>query len=666
MEVLGDTESRSALKPGLGVYAYAEDPAAALLSMAWQPPGAEARVWSPFLAETPRELVELLADPNVIFRFHNAEWDVEIIRILGARHGLPVPADERLRCTMMQARAAGLPGGLDAALEAMGAPQDVAKLKEGGALIKRFCNPQAKNTKVRKEGRLFIEPGEDPERFHRFLDYNRQDLAGVGWLRDRLPPLTAHEFRVWLAHLAVNRRGMRLDLPLVRGIAGIWDALSARWDEECKALTGGIAPTEVAKLTEWARGQGVALENLDKAAIRDARAAGVSPAVERVFWLRTQTSRGTSIQNKTHRSLECVSADGRIRGRFKFADTQTGRWASGSPSEAKTGAPNFHNYPRPIGAFEDPAMVDAATEAAATGDADFFATVFSEPADALASILRGIVIPSDGNMLLDLDFTGIEAVMLAFLAGQMDRYQALASGKNYYFERAAGIYGVRPTEIKKGTAAYIVGKSIELAGGFAQSYRGFQEAVFKQTGLWVEPRVAKKAVNDFRSANREIVRFWGELEEAAASAVRSGNPQPVADGRARYLLDGDWLWLELPSGRRVPYFKPQVHQVDRYGMRQLELTAMTLVKGQLRRRVMHKTIHSENITSATCRDLLARSLVLAEEAGLDPVLHVHDQLACDAPADRFSELREIMSATPDWLPGFIVGVEGGALRRFAK
>jgi DNA polymerase len=79
---------------------------------------------------------------------------------------------------------------------------------------------------------------------------------------------------------------------------------------------------------------------------------------------------------------------------------------------------------------------------------------------------------------------------------------------------------------------------------------------------------------------------------------------------------------------------------------------------------------AENLTQAVCRDLLATAVLLAEEAGLNPILHIHDELICEVPAacadDDLRRLVILMSTPPQWATGFPVKVEGFTTPRYGK
>ena len=79
---------------------------------------------------------------------------------------------------------------------------------------------------------------------------------------------------------------------------------------------------------------------------------------------------------------------------------------------------------------------------------------------------------------------------------------------------------------------------------------------------------------------------------------------------------------------------------------------------------------TENVIQALCRDMLADVLVRAEAEGLVPVLHVHDEVACEVPdwagAEGLAYLQELMCKLPSWAAGFPVGATGFHGRHYRK
>lgn len=72
----------------------------------------------------------------------------------------------------------------------------------------------------------------------------------------------------------------------------------------------------------------------------------------------------------------------------------------------------------------------------------------------------------------------------------------------------------------------------------------------------------------------------------------------------------------------------------------------------------------ENVVQAEMRDVLADRLVAAEDAGLEPVLHVHDEIVTQEGSDE--DLAVLMSKPPEWAPDFPLLVEVFASSAYRK
>ncbi len=67
-----------------------------------------------------------------------------------------------------------------------------------------------------------------------------------------------------------------------------------------------------------------------------------------------------------------------------------------------------------------------------------------------------------------------------------------------------------------------------------------------------------------------------------------------------------------------------------------------------------------NCTQATARDLLAEAMWRMEQAGLDIVGHVHDEVILEVPTGVMTveDVVNIMSINPDWADGLPLNAAG--------
>lgn len=177
---------------------------------------------------------------------------------------------------------------------------------------------------------------------------------------------------------------------------------------------------------------------------------------------------------------------------------------------------------------------------------------------------------------------------------------------------------------------------------------------------------AKRAVSAFRKAYPDVVRFWARLERAVLHVMASGQAARVGHLRIDRPKDRV-LRISLPSGGAILYWDPQVIRTDRGE----QLTYMHLEKGEWRRVSTYGAKLTENVVQAVARDILANGMLRAAEAGLDIVLHVHDQIVAEVREEEaeaaLETLIRCMSALPAWADKDLpLRAEGHISKRFTK
>lgn len=76
---------------------------------------------------------------------------------------------------------------------------------------------------------------------------------------------------------------------------------------------------------------------------------------------------------------------------------------------------------------------------------------------------------------------------------------------------------------------------------------------------------------------------------------------------------------------------------------------------------------TENVTQAVCRDLLADALLRIASAGLDIVLHVHDEIVVELENEgQLAGVEALMCRVPRWAAGLPLRAEGYCSARYRK
>jgi DNA polymerase len=415
----------------------------------------------------------------------------------------------------------------------------------------------------------------------------------------------------------------------------------------------GINPSQTAKLLEHLKSIGYEGDDLRRESVKLSLALPTSTAEMREL-LQMRLDYSTTSLAKFDAMVN-YAVGNNVQGQFMYHGASTGRW-SGKGIQ-------FQNLPR--GEFDKKigdTQMEIAIEAIKNGDVDEWFPHMREMA-VMKSAIRGAVIPLMGTELLVMDYSQIEARVLAWLAGQQDVLDAFRSGYDYYKFTASQIYGV-PYESVDDKQRFI-GKTATLALGYQGGSNAFQKMAIN-FGVFIDTDKAESIKSMWRIKNNRIQLFWHNLQTAAISAVE-GFPKKVS-GKIVFRMEGDFLTMRLPSGRKLWYYKPKVEISKKFGNK--VLTYVGMHEGHWERRHTYGGHLAENATQAVSRDFVAMSIIKLHEANMPVVLHVHDEIVCEAhkhqAEEKLEEMRNIMLELPYWAEGLPLNAEGFRTTRYRK
>ncbi|MEA1050485.1 DNA polymerase [Lamprobacter modestohalophilus] len=625
----------------VGATHYARHTETDILLLGYQIDAQAPRVWTPN-TPFPEPLRNALAAGQALWA-HNAAFDRLIWNEIGTkRYGFP-PAphwhDSMILCAL-----AGLPRSLAEAAKALGLPAQ--KQTDGKRLIRLFSCPHTGHLGSR------VTDKEAPEDWLRFISYCKQDVATTASLIHRLAafvPDLELDLPCWEADQAMSQRGIKVDLDLASAIAQAAEPLMEAVDTECRSLTGGIGPSQVQALLAWLREQDITLDTLGEIEINELLATDLSPDIRRVLQLRLEGSR--SSWRKVYAVQAAVGPDGRLRDQLQYAGTHTYRW--------KGRGVQLQNLPRPkLKQGEIEQAVKCLIQ-----DPSAFSLLYDKPLETLASLVRALLCAPQGQRLGVSDFSKIEVVVLAWLAGDQDMLLALERGDDLYKQLASRIYQVAISAVT--AEQRHVGKGGILGGGYGAGWRAFQ-ASCRKGGLQIDQATAQATITAYRELHAPVVTFWKALERAALRAAQTGEPQR-AGAHLIFTREDRWLRCWLPSGRSLSWFDPRIKRVEKFDQLQPELRFSGI--GKNGKSIPMHTFGGrlcENVVSSTARDLLAESLVLAEREGLSPVLTVHDEIVSEGPPGIADALGKVMLRRPDWASALPIAAEWKESVRYGK
>jgi DNA polymerase len=643
----------------VGAHEYAVPPDTEVLCVAWKIGTretllkAKTHVWNVKLDpdnEISLELERALSDPSIIKVAHNAGFEQVITKYVLPRHvGRSFEIDTRhWICTAALAAAHALPRTLEGACEVLKLP--VQKDPMGKKLIRTHCVPQ-RLTKTRTS--IW---NDDPKGLNRLAQYCATDVDAEAHLLLALPPLTPREHEVWRLNQFLNTRGVAVDRKLVAAALKMIAEEERELQREAKALTGGISPTQVAAVRTWLKGQGLALPNLQKKTVEDALGAGLgSDRARRLLQIRQAISKTST---KKYVAFECRSrSDGRLRDLQLYHGASTGR-------EAGMGV-QPHNFPR--GSLPPETPMEAACAIVASGDRAWVRALIGEPMAAFSSVLRGVIQASPGNTLFAGDFNAIEARVLFWVARHDAGLQMFEADADLYVDLAGVIFDKAPAAVTEDER--FVGKQGILGCGFGMGDVRFivQCANF---GREISPALSKKTIKAYRTKHHPVPRLWNNVERAAIAAVKNRGKRYTVN-RTSWFVSGKFLYVELPSGRRLAYAYPSVKvRMNRWKQKK-ETLHFWAVHAKTKKWCEHHTwggTLTENVVQAIARDCMVEAQLRTWRAGFIPLMSVHDELIAET-ANRhltLEQFEKLMSVRPKWAPELPIKVKAWQGLRYKK
>ena len=644
MPTLGiDIETYSEVDlPKCGVYAYAEHPSFEILLFAYAFDDEETQVVDLKGGERlPPRVLDALTDPAITKTAFNAAFERTCIgRCLGKRLDAA-----QWQCTAVQSAMLALPLSLEGVGEVLGIERK--KLKEGGDLVRYFSLP-CKPTKANGQ-RTRNLPEHAPEKWQRFKEYCVRDVDAEREIRAKLRsyPIPAKEQELYRLDQEINDRGIMVDPVLVARAIECDEQYREKTTKRAYELTGLANPNSPAQLKEWLEGQGTQVDTLDKKAVR-ALLPGAEGDVLEVLKLRLLMAK-TSVK-KYEAIRRSVCADGRVHGLLQFyGANRTGRWAGRLVQ--------IQNLPQ----NHIPDLVLARDLVKAGRYADIEALYESTP-NVLSELIRTAFVPRPGCRFIVADFSAIEARVIAWLAGEQWRLEVFEGGGDIYCASASKMFHV-PVE-KHGQNSHLrqKGKIAELALGYGGAVGALTAMGALEMGLAAEE--LPPLVRQWREANPHIIRLWAQVENAAMTAVRE--KARVRLGRLTFHCRSGMLFITLPSGRKLCYVKPRI-QTNRFGGDGLTYEGVGESKKWTRIETFGGKL-TENIVQATARDLLAEAMLRLRDAGLEIVMHVHDEAVLEVPIGHsgVDEVCALMAEAPAWADGLPLRADGYECRFYQK
>ena len=647
-----DFETRSEVPISRGVRNYVRGRHFTPLMMAYRiDEDGKTKLWLP--AEQPAppdEVLDAIRTKPVMA--YNVEFDRHVWNTYAEANSLPTIDIRRTYDVQVQALQTGLPASLGLASMVVSDNQ-IGKDPAGGALIKLFSIPKKDGT--------FNKPEDYPSEWSDFQFYCLQDTDVMLWLHKQLPPISAVELKLFHLYSKINNRGLHIDVPLCRKAAELVEVKKARNIAEFKQLQNTpetFNPTQVAKFLEFLKERGVVLPNLTAAVVRDALPKAPRPEVWRMLEIRLTA--GQTSATKFLKMAERADESGYITGFLRHHGAFTGRTSS-------VGL-NMLNMPRPV---LSPSDVDMSCRLINEGcELGVLEMLFGDALDIAKSCVRGAVMAPDGSLMVESDWSGIENRVGMWTGNEQEALEGYRRGVDEYVQFAASdLYHIAPRDVTVGQRQ--IAKSGRLGCLFGlgagttpdKGLRGYAKAM----GVSLSAKQAKQVVKAYRAKHINLVGAWYAFGDAAIACVRApcGASVPVTryltgKAGARFFTSSkytDILFLMLPSGRALQYYRPKVERQETPWGKMQDVVTVETFDTYTRQWGRHPIIGPKffhNFVQALSRDLLREKMLALDAVGLDIRMTAYDAVTLYAgqyeARDVAAEMQRIM-VLPSQIPG---------------
>lgn len=621
-----------------GVYKYAESPDFEILLFGYSVDDGPVQVVDLAQGEKiPFDIISALWNQNVQKWAFNAQFERVCLQNWlksSVLFGDKVLEPKGWYCSKIWSATLGLPLTLEGVGSILKLEQQ--KMKEGKDLIRFFCVP-CKPTK-KNNGRTRNLPKHDLQKWEIFKAYNKRDVETEIGIQKKLArfPVPEQIWKEYWQDQEINDRGIRIDQSLVKAAIHIDEKIKIDLIQELQDKTALDNPNSVIQLKTWLEDNDNPMESLGKKEVA-AAISEVPAAIAEVLCLRQQLAK-SSVKKYTAMD-NSVCKDGRAHGMFQFyGANRTGRFAGRIVQ--------LQNLPQ-----NHMSDLVQARSLVRSNNMEGLKVLYDDIPDTLSQLIRTAFIPAVDRKFIVADFSAIEARVIAWLAGEEWRMEVFKEGKDIYCASASAMFKV-PVE-KHGVNRQLrqKGKVAELALGYGGSVGALKAMGALDQGL--EESELKPLVEAWRQSNPKITELWWAVDRCVKETVKT--KKPTKTHGLGFSYESGFLFITLPSGRRLAYVKPRIGE-NRFGGESVTYEGVGSTK-KWERIESYGPKFVENIVQGIARDILC--FAMQDFRYCDIVAHVHDEIIMEADLRMSVEaVCRQMARTPDWAPGLLLRADG--------
>jgi len=678
-----------------GAYVYARHPTTRVLCCSYSIDNGPVDIWPAAAGgPMPAGLKQAMLDPGCEMHAWNAQFERLITRHVLK---LDIPL-HRWRCTAALARARGLPGKLEHALDFMAMGRSLAAKRKGAQVMLKWCRP------LPGDPALGPQWADDEDEYIDLLLYCLDDTRSEMAIGRKLLALREWELAEYQLNELINDQGLPIDVKLAVAAQAYGAEEKQELNELLKYMTDSkiTSTSQHQRIKDWLKARlapdvfgqyfvktvkqkddegnahMVEKESTDKAARADflnsQDGSDADPEVVEVIELVDDANKASVAK---YAKIAARAADnGRAEGAYIcWGAIQTKRYSS-------TGV-QTHNFPRK-GLDDVPKAIQQVLRHDVPG----------KVMHVLAGLLRPTIKASAGRVLVWGDWQQVEARGMPWLADCQWKLALYRTGTDVYTVNAKQIFGVEEVTDHQRQ----IGKVSELSLQFGGA-RGALRSMARGYGISLDNPQADSIVAAWRHANRWAMNFSTNLYQAFMRTALGTDTAvgPVAYRQIKPLLKGSVsIACDLPGNTTLYYhgIKGTVALDGARGLIEAKIgptkawpglpvnpweTDVIFTKsmpGGFRIERLWHGLFAENVTQAVCAALLRDCLQRVHDAlgraelAASIVGHTHDEILLEATkqcADQAHRiLQKEMVAVPKWLPGFPLGCEVKSGPRYVK
>ena len=269
------------------------------------------------------------------------------------------------------------------------------------------------------------------------------------------------------------------------------------------------------------------------------------------------------------------------------------------------------------------------------------------PRDEMFGVnLRHLIAPKPNRRLIVADLSQIEVRTTCWLAGDKQALKDIAESDDIYetFAIRFGMWDKSKGSIRQDPRLRHKVKSIVLGCGYGVGAEKF--AMISGMDL----KEAEESVELYRTSMKKVKQLWSSYNTDISGSY---------DARCDFTV-------ELPSSRKLNYGKLRLARQNNRN----QYVALIQKNGKRLPVKLWGGLITENTSQALARDIFGDILCRIHDAGMDLIMHIHDEAVIEVDADvaeeKLQEVLKIMSTPPDWIPDIPIAAEGKILTKFEK